>query len=195
MEIKRSVDRVFSLIALLTSMLALIVALSSSGWLSQPAVLADDEIQAGDEETVSAWQVFQDDVYGIRFSYPAGWVVRDETIGPGSVPIVRVLSFGPQDRKDGTEPISVEIGVGSLEELGSVWPGVAAVQTSIATPIGYRALFWRGHSGETVYVLEHPSESSLHIAFRESAGGVDGSGLIQEMVNSFEFTLIHPLYH
>ena len=65
---------------------------------------------------------------------------------------------------------------------------MAPAQSSM-TAVGYRVLVWQSPSGKVFYVFEHPSVSKLWVAFR-SAGEEE---IVNRMVNTFEFTLIHPL--
>jgi hypothetical protein len=106
------------------------------------------------------------------------------------LPIERVLSFTPQNWEGITVSVAVEIGLGNQEELGRVWPGLATAQSSTVTVFGYRMLVWQSTSDEVFYAFEHPGASELWVVFRDS---IDEAEVVSKMVNTFEFTLIHPL--
>ncbi len=181
------------LTALVVSMLALVTASNPNIRVLWPVVSADEiRPKTVDEQLTGNWQVFQDSEYGVRFQYPAAWAVQETTIADlnDDSPIERVLSFAPQNWEGITVPVAVEIGLGGQEELGRVWPGLATAQSSTVTAFGYRMLVWQGSSGEVFCAFEHPGASELRVAFRNSAGEEE---IVNRMVNTLEFTLVHPL--
>lgn len=180
------------LTALVVSALALVTASNPNVFVLRPVVSADEiQAKAVEAKPIVKWQVFQDSEYGVRFQYPAVWSVQEAAIVDlgHDLPIEHVLSFTPQNWEGITVPVAVEIGLGSREELGRVWPGLATAQSSTVTTFGYRVLVWQT-SDEMFYAFEHPVASELWVAFRDSAGEEE---IVNKMVNSFEFTLIHPL--
>jgi hypothetical protein len=193
----RSLTNLLSLIALTVSALALVMALNPATHALQPMVLAGDvKPQVVEAKPAVAWQVFQDDEYGIRFQYPADWSLQQANIADvdDKLLIKRVILLGPQGWRGLTAPVSVEIGVGSLKELERVWPGLVAAQDSTTTTAaGYRVPAWRSSSNEMSYAFEHPAANKLQVAFRDHTGGTDQEEIVERMLDSFEFTLIHPL--
>ena len=187
-----SLTTILVLTTLVVSVLA-VAALNPSIHVLRPVVSADEiqpEVVEG-KPTVK-WQVFQDGEYGIRFQYPAAWSVQEAEIADSGddVPIERVILFAPQGWEGIVAPVAVEIGLGSPEELERVWPGLVAAQSSTVTAVGYNVLVWQSPSDEGFCVFEHPVASKLRVAFRDSVGEEE---IVSRMLDTFEFTLIHPL--
>jgi hypothetical protein len=183
----------FVLVALVVSVLALVTASTPDIHVLRPVVSADEiHPKAVEAKPVVKRLVFQDDEYGVRFQYPAAWSIQETTIADLSddSPIERALSLAPQNWEGIKVPVAVEIGLGSREELGRVWPGLATAQSSTVTPFGYTMLVWQSSSGDVFYAFEHPVASELWVAFRDSAGEEE---IVSKMASTFEFTLIHPL--
>ena len=183
---------IFVLTALVVGVLALVTGSNPNIRMLHPMVSADEsQPKAVEGKPAAKWQVFQDSEYGVRFQYPAAWFVQKAGTADlnNDLPIERVLLFAPQGGEGIAEPVVVEIGLRSREELERVWPGLVAAQSS-TTAVGHRVLVWQSPSGEVFYVFEHPSVSKLRVAFRDSSGEEE---IVNRMVNTFEFTLIHPL--
>jgi hypothetical protein len=183
---------ILAVTALVVSVLALVAVLKPSTHVLRPVVSADEiQPEVVEKKTSVEWQVFQDSEYGLRFQYPAAWSVQEaEIANSDDVPIERVLLFAPQGWEGIVTPVVVEIGVGSPEELERVWPGLVAAHSSTVSSVGYRILVWQSLSDEVFYVFEHPGASRLRVAFRDSVGEEE---IINKMVDTLEFTLIHPL--
>jgi hypothetical protein len=191
-SVSLNLTTILALTALVVSVLALNAALNSSTHVLRPVVSADEiQPEVVEKKTPVEWQVFQDSEYGLRFQYPAAWSIQEAEIADSDdAPIERVLLFAPQNWEGVVTPVAVEIGVGSPEELERVWPGLVAGESSTVTAVGYRVLVWQSPSDEVLYVFEHPGASRLRVAFRDSVGEEE---TVTKMVDTFEFTLIHPL--
>jgi hypothetical protein len=192
MSASLNLTTILAVIALVVSVLALVAVLNPGTHVLRPVVSADEtQPEVVEKKTPVEWQVFQDSEYGLRFQYPNAWSVQKAEIADSDdVPIERVLLFAPHSWEGTVTPAAVEVGVGSPEELERVWPGLMTAQSSTVTAVGYRVLVWQSPSDEVFYVFEHPSTSKLRVAFRDS---VDEEEIINKMVDTFEFTLIHPL--
>jgi hypothetical protein len=178
---------------LVVSVLALVAALNPSIHVLRPVVSADEILpKVVEGKSTVKWQAFQDGEYGMRFQYPAAWSVQEAEIADSEddVPVERVLLFAFQGWEGIVALVAVEIGLGSSEELERVWPGLVAAQSNTVTAVGYRVLVWQSPSDEVFYVFEHPGASKLRVAFRDSVGEEE---IVNKMVDTFEFTLIHPL--
>jgi hypothetical protein len=148
------------------------------------------EQEPATEARFADWQAFQDDEYGFLVQYPPDWVVQETHIGDpaGDVPIKRVLGFSPQDWQGRLTPVSVEVGVSDLEEMG-MWPVSDADRASAETINGVTVLVGEGLYGEVFTVFEHPTDHELRVAVRDQTGGEDGlRGIVDGMLSSFRFT-------
>jgi len=192
-SVSLNLTTILALTALVVSALALVVALNPSIHVLRPVVSADEiQPKVVEGKPTVEWQVFQDGEYGIRFQYPAAWSVQKAEIADSDddMPIERVLLFAPQGWEGTVVPVAVEIGLGSPGELERVWPGLVAAESNTLTAVGYGALVWQSPSDEAFYVFEHPGASRLRVAFRDSVGEEE---VVNKMVDTLEFTLIHPL--
>jgi hypothetical protein len=147
--------------------------------------------------SIEDWPVFHDDEYGVEIRYPAAWAFREAEIdsSTGNIPIRRVVEFGSRSWEGLVMPVSIEIGIGSLEELQDMWP-LSDGQGNVTTPHiyinGYMVRTGKGMYGETFYIFEHPVHSELQVAVRDNVGDADTTDIVQQMLSTFAFTYIHP---
>jgi uncharacterized protein YceK len=163
-------------------------------WKISDIFCKGSEAREGDKQTTD-WRVFRDDEYGFQIRYPAQWTIEEAKIeiesAGGDIPIKRVVGFGPEDWEDPVKPVSIEVGVGSLEELQGMWPIEAADHTTIN---GYTVLIGEGMYGEVFCIFEHPTDPELRVVVRDylpMIGDVTGneniSNIVQQMASTFSF--------
>jgi hypothetical protein len=164
-------------------------------WVMSDVVCAVSDSDEQESLVVSGqtegWQAFQDEEYGLQVQYPPDWTIQEARIDvtASDSPIRRVLGFRPVDWEDRTAPVSMEVGVGSLEEM-RMWPVTDAEHRSSTEIGGYRVLVAEGMCGEVFYVFEHPSDGELWIALRDSIGSQADNELqevVDAMLSSFRF--------
>ena len=135
-----------------------------------------------DNGQTADWQAYNDDEYGFQIQYPSDWALQEAAIemSDGTIPIKRVLQFGPPEWSGQMAPVSVEVGVGNLEEI-QMWP-VSAMDEVNATDInGYKVLAGEGMYGELFYIFEHPTNARLRVAARDNLSG-SGEGAFADIV-------------
>jgi len=147
---------------------------------------------------MAAWQLYRDESYGFQVKYPQDWTLKEAKINDpqGDLPIKRVLSFSPQEWRGMVTPASIEVGVGSLEKMQSMWPLPTEGQSSATTINGYVVFIGEGMYGEMFYILKHPTDSELWVAVRYNADGTSKESALQagelrdvvnDMLSSFRF--------
>lgn len=153
---------------------------------------------SANEDRITGWQVFRDDQYEFQIQYPADWTLQEARIdaSAGDIPLERVLGFSPQDWESQTPAVSIEVGVGNLEEM-SMWPVSAANKSSATIIRDYTVLVVESPYGEMFYIFEHPTDSNLRVALRDYTGftsesdSVEGNELkniVNQMLATFKFT-------
>jgi hypothetical protein len=145
------------------------------------------------ERVIAGWQLFRNDTYGFQIQHPADWKLEEvEILEPeDDLPLKYVLLFRPQDWQGIVAPVTVEVGVGSLDELRRVW-AILDIDRSNSIINGYEVLVGSGMYDVVSRVFVHPTNKELLIAVRDNVGSTRQdstylSEIVQRMLSTFRF--------
>lgn len=171
---------------ILSILLGLAVVLGHRGLISRAAPKP--------EQGVAGWQLFRDDTYGFQIRYPGNWRLEEAKMpeSEGDLALKRVLLFRPQNWQSSVAPVTVEVGVGNLDELQRMWSFLAADQSNSVKINGYEVFYGIGMYDVVSRVFVHPTNKDLLIAVRDNVGGAGQdskylSEILQRMLSTFRF--------
>jgi hypothetical protein len=154
-------------------------------------------------ESMQAWQIFVDDVYGFQIRYPEHWLFEEgELLPPEETPegqkaLKRSLFFQPQGWDGVAAPLHIQTTYGTQEEFERLY--VPATATESLTINGYEVVkVIEDIGGVQVirYIFQSPSDENLRVValdyisgFPERAQGQDDViDALQQVLSAFQFT-------
>jgi hypothetical protein len=151
------------------------------------------------DTVLARWQFYQNQEHGFQVRYPQDWILEEIKMDDpqDDVSIDSILGFSPQDWEDTVMPVSIEINVGSLEELKSAYPSLPADHGSGTVINGYEVLIWESLYDEVFYVFEHPTDSELKVVVRDNISSLGQESnpqlnelkdVVNRMLSTFRFT-------